>query len=94
VILMVGVLRLAQGEAAWLGWLAAHKTPAALALHVVLLLAMVVHTYSWFEIMPKTMPMITPGGQRLAASTIQRTGWTVAVLVSLLVFGVVRGWAS
>ena len=32
-----------------------------LALHVAILVAMIYHTYSWFEIMPKTMPMIFVG---------------------------------
>jgi fumarate reductase subunit C len=51
-ILMVGVLRLAQGEAAFNGWLAALRSPWSIALHLVLLVAMVVHAHSWFEIMP------------------------------------------
>ena len=40
VVLMVGLLRLSQGEAAWNGWLAALRSPASLLLHVVLLVAM------------------------------------------------------
>src|SRR6185295_20388682 len=63
IVLTVGVVRLAQGEAAWNGWLDALKTPWAMLLHVVLLIAMVVHAKTWFEIMPKTMPMIFVGGR-------------------------------
>ena len=86
VVLTVGVVRLAQGEAAWNGWLAALRSPASVLLHVVLLIAMVVHTKSWFEIMPKTLPMIVVGGRRLAASTITRSGWAAAVMVSLALY--------
>ena len=82
-VLTVGVVRLAQGEAAWNGWLGALRTPWAILLHVVLLIAMAVHAKSWFEIMPKTMPMIVVDGRRLAASTITRTGWALTVIASV-----------
>jgi len=86
IVLTVGVVRLAQGEAAFNGWLQALRSPASLLLHAVLLLSMVVHAHSWFEIMPKTMPMIFVGGRRLAATTIQRVGWGAAVVVTVVVF--------
>jgi fumarate reductase subunit C len=44
---------------------------------------MVVHAHSWFEIMPKTMPMLFAGGKRVGEATIMRTGWTAAVVASL-----------
>lgn len=93
VVLTVGVVRLAQGEAAWNGWLAALRSPASIVLHLVLLVAMVVHAKSWFEIMPKTMPMIHVGGQRLAATTITRAGWAAALAASLLLLVLAWGWA-
>ena len=92
IVLTVGALRLAQGEAAWNGWLAALRTPWSIALHAVLLVAMIVHAKSWFEIMPKTMPMMFIGGQRLAATTITRTGWAATVLASLLLFALAWWW--
>ena len=85
-ILMVGVLRLAQGEAAWNGWLQALRSPWSIALHLVLLLAMVVHARSWFEIMPKTMPMLFLGGRRVTEPAIVRTGLIAAVAASLAMF--------
>jgi len=84
VILCVGVLRLAQGEAAWNGWLEALRSPWSLLLHLVLLVAMAVHAKSWFEIMPKTMPMMHAGGKRVEAATITRTGWLATVVASVL----------
>ncbi len=83
IILMVGTVRLAQGEAAWNGWLDALRSPWSIALHVVLLVSMMVHAQSWFEIMPKTMPMLFVGGKRVGEAAIMRTGWTAAVLASL-----------
>ena len=92
VVLTVGIVRLAQGEAAWNGWLAALRTPGSLLLHVALLVAMVVHARSWFEIMPKTLPMIFVGGRRLAARTITRAGWAAALLASALLFALALWW--
>ena len=92
VVLTVGVVRLAQGEAAWNGWLAALRTPASLLLHVVLLVAMVVHAKSWFEIMPKTMPMIFVGGTRLDARTITLAGWTATLLASAALLALAWWW--
>ena len=86
IVLAVGVMRLAQGEAAWNGWLAALRSPGSIVLHLVLLVSFAVHARSWFEIMPKTMPMIFVGGRRLAANVIQRTGWAVTVVVTGAVF--------
>ena len=92
IVLTVGVVRLAQGEAAWNGWLAALRTPASLLLHVVLLVAMVVHAKSWFEIMPKTMPMIFVGGTRLDARTITLAGWTATLLASAALLALAWWW--
>ena len=92
-ILTVGVLRLGQGEAAWNGWLLALKSPLSLGLHLVLLISMVVHTQSWFEIMPKTMAPIVVNGERPSAARIQRTGWSVAAVVFVLVM-VIAIWSQ
>jgi fumarate reductase subunit C len=85
VVLAVGVVRLAQGEAAWNGWVAALRSPASLLLHAVLLVAFVVHAKSWFEIMPKTMPTMFVGGRRVPGTLVTRTGWAATVVASLVV---------
>lgn len=87
VVLVVGVVRLAQGEAAWNGWLEAMRSPWGLGLSLAILVGMVYHAWSWFEIMPKTMPMLFVGGRRVAATTITRTGLAATVLASLALFG-------
>ena len=56
------------------------KSPLSLSLHLVLFVCMVVHTYSWFEIMPKTMAPMVINGERVSAARIQRTGWSVAAV--------------
>jgi fumarate reductase subunit C len=92
IVLTVGVVRLSQGEAAWNGWLQAMRSPGSLVLHAVLLVSMFVHAKSWFEIMPKTMPMIVIGGKRLAASTITRSGWAAAVVASIVLLSLAGWW--
>jgi len=83
VVLLVGVLRLSQGEAAFNHWLAALRSPASVAFHVFLLAIFVYHTWSWFRIMPKTMPMILPDGRRLQPGMITGGGLAVAAVLCL-----------
>jgi len=92
VVLAVGVMRLAQGEAAWNGWLAALRSPGSILLHLVLLVSFAIHAKSWFEIMPKTMPMMFVGGHRVEASTITRTGWIATLVVTVVMFALTWWW--
>jgi fumarate reductase subunit C len=93
VVLTVGVVRLAQGEAAWNGWLAALRSPWSLLLHALLLVSFVVHAQSWFEIMPKTMAPIVVGGGRVRAATITRSGWTAAAVCTVALLAL-AWWGS
>ncbi len=91
IILMFGVLRLSQGEAAFNGWLAALRSPGSILLHLVLLVSFAVHAKSWFDIMPKTMPMMFVGGKRVEGATITRTGYVVTIVATVLVLAIVWG---
>ncbi|HXZ49831.1 MAG TPA: hypothetical protein VEG27_12450 [Usitatibacter sp.] len=85
-ILLWGLVRLAEGEArfdAWLAWLA---SPLSVAFHVLLLAVFAYHTWSWFAIMPKTMPPVVVGGRRLPARAITAAGVAVAVAASAALF--------
>ena len=82
-VLLFGVIRLAQGESAYERWLAALRSPWSLAFHLVLFAGLVYHTWSWFQIMPKTMPSISVGGTRVQPSMITATGLVAAALASL-----------
>jgi len=91
VVLLVGVVRLSQGEAAFNGWLQALKSPLSLVFHLVLLATFVYHTWSWFNIMPITMPVMFVGGKRVQPRTITATGLVAAVIACAAVFFFVRG---
>ena len=91
VILLVGLARLSQGEAAYNGWLDALKSPLSVGFHVLILLVFAYHTWSWFKIMPKTMPTIYLGGTKLPQPAITWTGVVVAVVLNLLVLAILMG---
>lgn len=84
--LLAGLLMLAQGEAAYNLWRAALGHPLAIALHLVALAGFSYHTWSWFEIMPKTMPPLYYRGRRLPGHVITRAGLGAAALTTLLLF--------
>ncbi|MBC5766021.1 fumarate reductase subunit C [Ramlibacter albus] len=90
VVLAVGLVRLAQGELAYNGWLRAVQSPAGLVMHLVFFVSFLVHCTSWFEIMPKTMPMMVLGGKRVSAAAITGFGTGLAVVVTLAVLAVAR----
>src|SRR5262245_9330280 len=56
VILLVGLYRLTQGEAAWEAWRAALTHPISLVFHWAALLTVGYHAYTWWEVAPKTAP--------------------------------------
>ena len=80
-VLLVGIARLAQGEDAFEGWLAALRSPASIAAHALLAVVFAYHTYTWFQIMPKTLPPLVLGGRRVAPGAITAGGIAAAVLV-------------
>lgn len=91
VVLLIGLVCLAQGEAAWNGWLATMKHPLALVFHLAVLAMMSYHSWTWFKIMPKTMPPVVIGGKRLAPAMITGGGLAVTAVASLVLLGLAWG---
>lgn len=85
-VLLSGVVQLARGEAAFGAWVAMLRTPASVALHALLLAAFLYHTYTWFEIMPKTMPPVVVGGRKLPPVAITGAGLAASAVLSMVVF--------
>ena len=90
-ILLLGLWRLSEGEAAYESWLAMLRSPLSIALHAILLPVFAFHSYSWFKIMPKTLPAIYWRGQPLQQATITRIGIAAAVLVNLALILLLAG---
>jgi succinate dehydrogenase subunit C len=89
IVLLVGVIRLSQGEAAFDAYLAALKSPGSIVFHALLFAVFAYHTYSWFDIMPKTMPPVVVGGKKLSNGTVTGLGIAAAVACSLVLIAVV-----
>ena len=83
-VLLAGVICLVAGESAYNGWLAFLASRWSLAMHAMILIAMVFHLWSWFAIMPKTMPRLVVGGRYVEPRLITAAGIAVATLASLL----------
>ena len=93
-ILLFGLLRLGQGEAAFNGWLESLQSPLSVALHGLMLLVFAYHSYSWFKVMPKTLPTIYWRGAKLPQPVITRIGVAAAVVLNLLVIVALSGIPS
>ncbi len=92
-ILLNGLLHLSRGEAAWNVWLEGLKNPWYIGFHLLALVAISYHTYTWFKIMPRTMPPVIVGGKRLADGAITGGGLAVAAAASLVLLAAVWGMA-
>jgi fumarate reductase subunit C len=95
VVLLVGLARLAQGPAAYDAWCVSLATPASIAFHVVVLLFVAYHAWTWIAVMPKTMPFVRIGGRRVGDRTLVALGAAASIgaqvaLVALLAW---LGWA-
>lgn len=94
IVLAVGCVRLAQGEAAFNGWLAALASPLGILLNLVVLFSMLVHAKSWFDIMPKTMPMMFRHGHRVPPATITLVGYAGAIGAAVVVLLLAAWWQA
>ena len=90
-VLLFGLWRLAEGRAAYDAWRAALATAPSLLFHALALAAISLHAWTWFEVMPKTLPFIRWRGRRVADGVIVRCGQLAAGLGSLLVLALAWG---
>ena len=79
-ILLAGIVCLASGRDAWVAYVEALRSPLAMGIHGLLVAILAYHTYTWFEIMPKTMPPIVLGGRKVEAASITAAGLVAATL--------------
>lgn len=90
ILLLVGVARLAEGQAAYEGFLQALASPGSIAFHVATLVLAVYHTVTWFNVTPKALP-VQMGEEFVASGVIagaHYAGWAVLSAVILLASGV------
>ncbi len=80
-ILIAGLYRLSQGEAEYEAFLAAAKGPAGVAFAVIAMVFAIYHTYTWFQVTPKAMPLAF-AGKRLPGAMIVAVHWLGFIVVS------------
>lgn len=93
-VLLAGLMRLAQGPAAFEQWLEGLRSPGSIAFHLLLLAVFAYHTWSWFTIMPKTMPPVVVGGRKLAPAAITAIGLAASAIASIALYVGARMLAS
>ena len=91
VILLVGLVRLAEGQVAYAGWLAALQHPLAIVFHAVALAAALLHAVTWFAVAPKVMPTLFIGANRVSDQAITVAQYLIAVVVYVVVLALVLG---
>jgi fumarate reductase subunit C len=90
VILLMGLLRLTQGEAAYEAWRAALTSFGSIVFHLLALLTVAYHAYTWWKVAPKTAPDIRIAGRPLPELVITAGGWLATLGTSALVYIVMR----
>jgi fumarate reductase subunit C len=85
-VLVVGLLRLAQGRAAWDGFLAALSSPAGVLLQLICLGFAIFHSATWFAVTPKAMPLVMRGQPVPGVAIVgaHYVAWAVVSLIVLL----------
>ncbi len=89
-LLVVGLVRLAQGESAWEGFIAAFSSPVGVAFQLVCLVFAIYHSVTWFALTPKAMPLMIKG-ERVSGTVIvgaHYVAWAVVSIVVLIGAGV------
>jgi fumarate reductase subunit C len=94
IVLLAGIVALARGPNEYDAWLEALRGPGWIAAHGLLVAIFAYHTYTWFQIMPKTMPPVVVRGRRLAPETITFAGIAAAILASLALWILATRFAS
>jgi succinate dehydrogenase subunit C len=83
-LLVVGLIRLAQGQAAWEGFVGAISSPVGVAFQLLCLAFAVYHSVTWFALTPKAMPL-TVGNEPVPGRVIVGAHYAVWAVVSIAV---------
>ena len=89
-VLLCGLYQLTQGREAYEAWLARAASPVAIGFHVLALAAFVWHSWTWFQVMPRTMAAPRISGQPLADWMITTGGVVAALIASVVTLLIVR----
>ncbi|MDH4109728.1 MAG: fumarate reductase subunit C [Gammaproteobacteria bacterium] len=84
-VLVTGLWRLSEGQAQYEAWLARVESPAGRLFAVVAMLFALYHTYTWFQVTPKAMPLAV-NGKKVPGAVIVLGHWAGLAVASVLVW--------
>lgn len=84
ILMIVGLLRLSQGQAAWEGFLAALRSPLSVLLHLLALGFALYNTVTWFNVTPKALPLQI-GEELMPGSVVTGAHYAIWAVLSLAV---------
>jgi fumarate reductase subunit C len=84
VILIVGIARLVQGPDAYAAFLQALRSPGSIAFHFVALTFSLYHSFTWFNLAPKAMP-VRVGERALPHAAIAGAHYVAWMLLTIVV---------
>lgn len=87
-ILITGLFQLSRSKAAYEAFLAAVEGPVALTFAVIAMVFAIYHTYTWFQVTPKAMPLKL-AGKRVPDAIIIAAHWLGLVVVSIALWRLV-----
>ena len=82
-VLLWGLARLSQGRSQFEAWLDGLASPGAIVFHAITFLLVVYHAWTWFKIMPKTLPRLPLSDRSIVASGVSAVIVVSAVLLWL-----------
>ena len=89
VLVLVGIMRVAEGPAAYAAFLQALQTPASIAFHVLALGFSAYHSITWFNLTPRALPIQI--GERFVPDGViagaHYAAWLVLTLAVLILAG-------
>ena len=80
-VLIVGLFQLSKGQAAYEAFLANAEGPVGSTFAVFAFAFAIYHSYTWFQVTPKAMPL-TLAGKRVPGAIIIAAHWFGFVLIS------------
>ena len=84
-VLLVGLYRIGQGADAFAAWQAGLAAPGWLVFHAATLVLVAYHSWTWFKVMPKTLPRVPLPDWAIVAAGVSATLAISAALLWTLV---------
>jgi len=89
ILLLIGLAALRRGPAAWADFSGFLTSPLSIGLHLLIFVAALYHSISWFAVSPKAMPPV-----RIGAFRVPDRALVAGQLVALAVLSLALCWLA